>query len=119
VLHPAQGSREATLSSDKEASLDVAVHRAKEGVEGGKKRCKQWPQVTMTDHNDGNNGEAGGSSVRCILTTTHNDKWQARLLTDHFKSLLGEACPNHVYPVSLKLKDCGMRRSFMTSGSLT
>jgi hypothetical protein len=41
MLHPTQGSREVTLSSDKEASSDVAVHCAREGVKGGNKRRKQ------------------------------------------------------------------------------
>jgi hypothetical protein len=38
---------------------------------------------------------------------------------NHFMRLLKEACPNHVDLVRHKLKDCGMMRSFMTSGSLT
>jgi hypothetical protein len=38
---------------------------------------------------------------------------------DHFKRLLEEACPNHAYPIRHKLKDYGMMRSLMTSGSLT
>jgi hypothetical protein len=38
---------------------------------------------------------------------------------DHFKRLLKGACPTHAYPIQHKLKDCGMMRSFMTSGSLT
>jgi hypothetical protein len=29
------------------------------------------------------------------------------------------ACPNHVYPVKHKLKNCGMMNNFMISGSLT
>jgi hypothetical protein len=57
--------------------------------------------------------------VRCISTATHNDKCSARLPTDHFKRLLEEAYPSHAYPVRHRLKDCGMMRSFMTSGSLT
>jgi hypothetical protein len=48
MLHPAQGSREAILSSDNEAPPDVIVHRAKEGVKGGKRRSKQHPQETTT-----------------------------------------------------------------------
>jgi hypothetical protein len=44
---------------------------------------------------------------------------QARLATYHLKRLVEEACRNHTYPVRHKLKDCGMMRSFMTSGSLT
>jgi hypothetical protein len=38
ILHPAQGSREATPSNDKEAPSDVSAHCAQEGVKGGNKR---------------------------------------------------------------------------------
>jgi hypothetical protein len=38
---------------------------------------------------------------------------------DQFKRLLEEAYPNHSYTVRHKLKDCGMMRIFMTSGSLS
>jgi hypothetical protein len=110
-----------TPSSGKEALSDVAVHRAKEGINGDKKRRKQCPQETMTktDHDDSNDGEAGGSGVRHISTAAHSDKCQVRPPMDHFKRLLEEACQNHAYPVRHKLKDYGMMRSFMTSGSLT
>jgi hypothetical protein len=37
---------------------------------------------------------------------------------DLIKRLPEEAYPNHAYPVSHKLKECSMMRSFMTSGSL-
>jgi hypothetical protein len=40
MLHPAQGSREVTPSSDNEEPSNVATHGAKEGIKGGKKRCK-------------------------------------------------------------------------------
>jgi hypothetical protein len=40
-------------------------------------------------------------------------------LRDHFKRLLEEACPNHVYPVKHKLGDGGKIKSFIISGSLT
>jgi hypothetical protein len=73
----------------------------------------------MTDHDNNNDREVDRSGVRCISTTVHSDKRQVRLPTYHFKRLLEEACPNHAYPVRHKLKDCGMMRSFMTSGSLT
>jgi hypothetical protein len=39
--------------------------------------------------------------------------------TDHFKKLFEETCPNRVYPVKHKLKDCDMMKSFMISGSPT
>jgi hypothetical protein len=54
-----------------------------------------------------------------ISATTHSGKRSARVPTDYLKRLLEEACPNHTYPVRHKLKDCGMMRSFMTSGCLT
>jgi hypothetical protein len=73
VLHPEQGSREATPSSGKKAPFDVTVHITKEGVKG-EKRCKQLPQGITTDHDDGNNGEAGGSNAWRVSTTAHSDK---------------------------------------------
>jgi hypothetical protein len=117
MLCPAQGSREALPSSDKEAPPDITIHCTNEGIKCGKKRSKQRPQKTMTttDHNR----EAGGSGVRCISTAAKGDKRQARQPTDHFKRLLKEACPNHAYHVRHKLNNCDVMRSFMTSGSLT
>jgi hypothetical protein len=61
--------------------------------------------MTMTDHDNSNDGEAGGFDVRPP--------------TDHVKKLLKEVCPNHAYPIRYKLKDYGMMRSFMTSGYFT
>jgi hypothetical protein len=119
MLYPAQGSREATPSSSQEVPSDVAIHSTKEGIKGGKKKCKHHPQGTMTEHDDDNNREAGGSGMRRVSTTTHNDKRQARPPMDHFKGLLEEACPNHAFHIRYKLKDYNMMRSFMISGSLT
>jgi hypothetical protein len=114
---------EKTTSNDKQAMSDVAAHCAQEGVKGGNKRRKQHLQGTtttsMTHRNDGHGWEAGGSGMRHILTIVHSGKCPARPPTDQFKRLIEEACPNHTYPVRHKLKDCGMMRSFMTSGSLT
>jgi hypothetical protein len=45
------------------------------------------------------------SGVRRISTTVGNYKHQARPPTDHFKGLLEEAYPNHIYPIRHKLKD--------------
>jgi hypothetical protein len=56
--------------------------------------------------------------VRTIWTTVRHDKCLVRPPTDNFRRLLEEACPNHVYPIRHRLKDCGMIRSSMTSGSL-
>jgi hypothetical protein len=43
------------------------------------------------DHDNNNDGEAGGSDVRHISTAAHSDKRQARLPMDHFKGALEEA----------------------------
>jgi hypothetical protein len=39
--------------------------------------------------------------------------------TDHYESLLKEACPNQTYHVKQNLKDCDMMKNFMTLGYLT
>jgi hypothetical protein len=39
--------------------------------------------------------------------------------TDQFEKLLEEACSNHTYPIKHKLRDSGLMKSFMTSGSLS
>jgi hypothetical protein len=119
MLCPAQGSREATPSSDKEAPSNVAAHYAQEGVKGGSKRCKQHLQGTTSTHDNGRDWEVGGFGVRCISTDVHSSKNPVRPPTDHFKRLLEKSCPNHAYPIRHKLKDYSMMRSFMTSGSLT
>jgi hypothetical protein len=110
-----------TLSSGEGASSDVSPHSGREGIKGGKKRCKQRLQgaVTMTSHNDGQDRDVGGSDMRCTLIATCHDNRQARPPTDHFKRLREEACPNHAYPVRHELKECSMIRSFMSLGSLT
>jgi hypothetical protein len=53
------------------------------------------------------------------VTADPGVKRQARPLADHFERLPVEACLNHMYPIKHKLKDCGMMKNFMTSGSLT
>jgi hypothetical protein len=115
ILHPTQGSKEATLNSDRETLSDITTQ---EGNKGRKKRRKQHLQGTMP-MTDGNDSEAGDSDVRHISTTARSNKCQARPPTDHFKRLLEEACQNHTYHIRHKLKDCDMMRSFLTSGSLT
>jgi hypothetical protein len=57
--------------------------------------------------------------MRCISTTTRSGKCPVRPPTHYSKRLLDENCPNHAYPIRHKLKDYGIMRSFMTSGSLT
>jgi hypothetical protein len=120
MLCPTQGSREETPSNDKEAPSDITTHSAQKGIKCGNKRRKQHLQgtTTMTSCDDGHNWDSGGSGVRCTATAAHSDKRTVMPPMDHFKRLLEEACPNHAYPIKHKLKDYGMMRSFMTSGSL-
>jgi hypothetical protein len=40
MLHPAQGSREVTLSIDRETSPNITADGTQEGVKGSKKRRK-------------------------------------------------------------------------------
>jgi hypothetical protein len=119
-LHPAQGSREVTLCSGKETSSDVDIHSAKEGAKAARwgasnipMRPQPWPTMMMGKQ-AALVGEGGG-----ITTVVRSDKHQARPPTYHFKRLLEEACPNHVYLIRDKLKDCNMMKSFVILGSLT
>jgi hypothetical protein len=55
--------------------------------------------------------------MMCITTATGSSKRQARPPIVQFEILLEEACPNHVYPIKHKLRDCSMMKNFMVSGS--
>jgi hypothetical protein len=55
----------------------------------------------------------------CIAAAVGSGKHQARLPTDRFEKLHEGSCLNHAYPINHKLRDCGMMKNFMTSGSLT
>jgi hypothetical protein len=61
----------------------------------------------------------GSSGMGHISATTRSGRRSVWTHTDNFKRLLKEACPNHAYPVRHKLKDCEIKQSFMTLGSLT
>jgi hypothetical protein len=54
-----------------------------------------------------------------ITTDGRSVKRHTRPPTKHFERILEEACPNHMYLIKHKLKDCGMMKDFMVSGSLT
>jgi hypothetical protein len=74
--HPAQGSREVIPSNGKWVPFDIAIHIAKEGVKGGKKRFKQHPQgaTSTTNHDDSNYGKEDSSGMGCITTATDDNK---------------------------------------------
>jgi hypothetical protein len=67
----------------------------------------------------GNDKQAGISGVVHITATAGSGKCQAWPPIDHFEKLLEETCPNHTYPIKHNLKDYGMMKNFMASGSLT
>jgi hypothetical protein len=107
---PTQTSKEATLSSNKEASSDVIAYSAQDGINGSNKRHKKCPlgTVTMSNRGDDRSWEAGSSDMGQVSTAMHGSRCLVRPPTNHFKMLLKEACPNHAYPVKHKLKDYGM-----------
>jgi hypothetical protein len=106
---PTQGSREATPSSRKETSSDIAIHSAQEALGWQEEVQAACPRAR--DHDDGNDKKAGGSGGGHIVTISHSNKCHARPPTDHFKRLIEEACTNHAYPVRHKLKDYGKMKS--------
>jgi hypothetical protein len=120
-LLPVPGSREVILGSVKVVPYDDAVQDAKKGAKSGNKRHKQRPQWVMiaTDYDDDNDEKTDGSDLGHVMTATRSGKRQVQPPTDHFERLVMVACPNHVYPIKHKLKDCDMIKNFMTSESLT
>jgi hypothetical protein len=54
----------------------------------------------------------------CATTATGSGMCQARSPMDHFEMLLEETCPNHAYPIKQKVRNYGMMKNFMASGSL-
>jgi hypothetical protein len=60
----------------REVASDVAIHSAREGTEGDKRRRKQRPQgaTTMADYDDNDNGKAGGSGMGHVMTAMHSEK---------------------------------------------
>jgi hypothetical protein len=111
-LHP-------TPSSSGEASPNIIIQDVEEGAKGGKKRHNQHRQETATTANDDGdvNKPTSSSIVVHIMAVTGSSKRQTRLPTDHFEKLLEEICPNHAYPIKHKLRDCGLMKNFMASGS--
>jgi hypothetical protein len=105
---PTQGRREATPSSHKETSSDIA-HSAQEAL--GRQEEAQAACPRGRDHDEGNDKKAGGSGGGHIATISHSNKHHMRPPTDHFKRLIEEACTNHAYPVRHKLKDYGKMKS--------
>jgi hypothetical protein len=103
-------------------SKEAASQGIVKDVMGGKKRWKrrpQWAVATTGRDDDNNTKQADNSNMERIMTVGRSVKRHARPLTDHFKRLLEEACPNHVYPIKHKLRDYGMMKNFIVSGSLT
>jgi hypothetical protein len=69
--------------------------------------------ATSCDEGDSDK-DAGDSDEELVTTIEHNSKHQVRQPTDHFKKLLEASCPNNMYPVRHKLKECTMIKNYMT-----
>jgi hypothetical protein len=52
-----------------------------------------------------------------IATVGRDFKRQTWQPTDHFEKLLEATCPNHMYPIRHKLKECTMMKNYMTTGT--
>jgi hypothetical protein len=70
-------------------------------------------------HGDDHGWEAISYGMGHAFAAMCSIKCWERTPTNHFKRPLEEACPNHAFLVRHKHKQCGMMRSFMTSGSLS
>jgi hypothetical protein len=46
-----------------------------------------------------------------VVAVGREFKRQTRQPTDHFKKLLEATCPNHMYPIRHKLKECTMMKT--------
>jgi hypothetical protein len=101
------------------ASPGIAIQDTEEGANGGKKRHKLCCKEVATDDDFGINERAGDFSVGHAVEVVGSRKHQARLPMDHLEKLLEETCPNHAFPDKHKFRDCGLMKSFMTSGSLS
>jgi hypothetical protein len=77
----------------------------------------QWVAVVVGYDDD--EMKVDDSDKECVVATGRSVKHQAWPPIDHFERLLEKACSNHAYLIKHRLKDCGMTKSFMTSGSFT
>jgi hypothetical protein len=81
----------------------------------------KWQQqrvAVATSYDEGDNEEdAGDSDEELVATAERDSKRQVQQPADHIKKLLEATCPNHVYPVRHKLKECTMMKNYMTTGT--
>jgi hypothetical protein len=60
-----------------------------------------------------NGRDAGDSDEELMVAAEHEFKCPARSPVDHFEKLLKATCPNHMFPVKHKLKECSMMTNYM------
>jgi hypothetical protein len=92
----------------------------KRGAKSDKRGPKRWPQrvaVTTTYNVGDNDKDVGDSDKELVAAAEHDFKRQARQPTDHFEKLLEATCPNHMYLVRHKLKECTMMKNYITMGT--
>jgi hypothetical protein len=74
--------------------------------------------VTATDDDGDIDKQTDNSDALRTTVAVGSSKRQAPPPMGHFKKLLEETCLNHAFPIKHKLRDCGLMKSCMTSGSL-
>jgi hypothetical protein len=115
-----QGDEKAAPNSGRGASLKAVVRGTKRSAKGDKRGLKQRSQqVTVTTSCDegGNDKEVDDSDEELVATVECDFKHQACQPADHIEKLLEATCPNYVYPVRHKLKECTMMTNYMTMGT--
>jgi hypothetical protein len=73
----------------------------------------------MTDDDSSISKQVSCFNVEHAMVVADSSKRQVRPPMDHFEKLLEETFLNHTYHIKHKLGDCGMMKSFMTSGFLS
>jgi hypothetical protein len=106
------GSRGAPLKA-----IDKGANRSTKCNKRGPKQRPQWATVTNRYEEGDNEQEADDSNEDLIAIVTCDFKRHACQPADHFVKLLEVTCPNHVYSIRHKLKECSMMKNYMTKGT--
>jgi hypothetical protein len=102
-------------ASGEEAVEGVFVQSSgtKRGIKSNRRGPRWWPhRVTVATSCD-----EGINDKELMATAEHDIKRQTWLPADHFEKLLKATCPNHMYPIKHKLKECTMMKNYMTTGT--
>jgi hypothetical protein len=114
------GNTGAAVNGGRAAPTKATIKGARKGAKGGKNGQKRQPHrnAIVAGNGDGDK-EADDSCEEFVAAVESNFKRQSQPPKDHFEKLLEVTYLHHPYPVKHKLKDCTMRKKFMTSGTFS